>query len=107
MRKAEKVKKESEKNTERNLVRLIEKLDGQCYKLSSAYMLGMPDRLVLMPGGRVWFVETKSEGDSPRLAQKAKHRLLRRLGFKVEVVSTKEQLDIFIHKIVNDGMESI
>ena len=47
---------------------------------------GMPDRLVLLPRGKIGFVEVKAPGKEPRPLQVARHGLLRRLGFKVYVL---------------------
>lgn len=47
---------------------------------------GLPDRLVLLPGGRVWFVEFKAPGGRVSPRQRTVHALLRRMGFRVDVV---------------------
>lgn len=52
----------------------------------------MPDRIVLMPGGRVGFVEAKAPGRKPRPLQEARHRALRRLGFSVYVVDDPDAI---------------
>ena len=53
---------------------------------------GMPDRLVLLPGGKIGFVEVKAPGKEPRPLQVARHGLLRRLGFKVYILDAPEQI---------------
>jgi hypothetical protein len=63
----------------------------------------MPDRLVLLPGGRVAFVEVKAPGEQPRPLQLARHRLLRRLGFKVYVLDGEEQIQQIIKEIGGDA----
>lgn len=73
----------SEKDTERYLRRRIKTIGGEAYKLSCPGANGMPDRLILLPGGKAVFVETKSEGKLPRPLQKARHRELREMGFPV------------------------
>ena len=60
---------------------------------------GMPDRLVLLPGGRMGFVELKAPGRKPRALQLARHRLLRRLGFKVYVIDEINQIDSVLEEI--------
>lgn len=48
-----------EKDIERKLVRLVKLYDGQCLKWVCPGWAGVPDRIVLLPGGRVHFVELK------------------------------------------------
>lgn len=48
---------------------------------------GLPDRIVLLPGGRIYFVELKSPTGTVEPHQTVIHRRLRRLGFEVLVLS--------------------
>jgi hypothetical protein len=50
----------TEKQLEQKLKKEVEKLGGLCLKLTTPGFTGIPDRLVLLPGGKVWFVEVKS-----------------------------------------------
>ena len=50
---------ELEKEVEQKLRRMIEKHGGLCLKWVCPGWAGVPDRIILMPGGRVLFVETK------------------------------------------------
>ena len=68
-------------------------------KLVSPSMVGLPDRIVLFPGGKVSFVELKAEGEKPRPLQKAVHRLLEGLGFTVYLVSSKSEVLSYVEKI--------
>ena len=52
----------------------------------------MPDRLVLLPGDKIGFVEIKAPGKVPRPLQVARHRLLKRLGFQVFVLDAPAQI---------------
>ena len=81
-----------EKIIEQELVRAVRARGGICPKLASPGTAGMPDRLVLLPGGRAAFVEVKAPGQKPRLLQIARHRLLRSLGFRVYVIDSTEQI---------------
>lgn len=60
---------------------------------------GMPDRLVLLPRGKIGFVEVKAPGKEPRPLQVARHGLLRRLGFKVYVLDDPEQIGGILDEI--------
>ena len=72
---------------------------GIAPKLVSPGFDGMPDRLVLLPGGKIGFVEVKAPGKEPRPLQVARHGLLRRLGFKVYVLDTPEQIGGILDEI--------
>ena len=88
-----------EKEIERRLVEAVKGMGGICPKFTSPGMNGMPDRLVLMPNGRMGFVELKAPGKKPRLVQELRMRQLRRLGFLVAVVDNAEQIDYVLRRI--------
>ena len=81
-----------EKVIEQKLIRAVKARGGIAPKFTSPGFDGMPDRLVLLPGGRMGFVELKAPGKKPRPLQLARHKLLRVLGFKVYVVDGMEQI---------------
>ena len=93
-------KKDSEKTLERALVEKIRQRGGICLKLQGNMYAGMPDRLILLPGGIAIFVELKSEGINPRKLQLIRHEELRALGFKVFVIDTHEKLTQFLNEQV-------
>ncbi len=74
---------ESEKATEKYLRDEIKKMGGKAYKFVSPGNVGVPDRLVCLPGGRAVFVELKSEGKHSTATQIRQQEKLRELGFKV------------------------
>ena len=59
----------------------------------------MPDRIILMPKGKIAFVEVKTKGEKPRPLQLARHRLLRQLGFQVYVLDDVSQIGGIIDEI--------
>ncbi len=81
-----------ETEVERKLVDAVKSRGGICWKFVSPGTAGAPDRIVLMPFGRIAFVEVKAPGEVPRPLQRSRHRLLRRLGFRVYVIDGKEQI---------------
>ena len=87
-----------EKEIELQLVRAVKKMGGRAVKFTSPGFDGMPDRLVLLPGGKCGFVEVKAPGKKPRALQRVRHEMLKELGFKVYVLVAKEQ----IKEIIND-----
>lgn len=88
-----------EKDIEKELAARVKAMGGIAPKFTSAGFDGMPDRLVLLPGGRMGFVELKAPGKKPRALQLARHRLFRRLGFKVYVIDGIEQIDGVLEEI--------
>ena len=52
-----------EKTIENKLKKAVVKRGGLCVKFVSPSFAGVPDRIVLLPGGQVAFVETKATGE--------------------------------------------
>lgn len=88
-----------EKVIEQKLVKAVKVAGGIAPKLVSPGFDGMPDRMVLMPGGRIGFVEVKAPSEKPRPLQTSRHRLLRRLGFCVYVLDDAEQIETILREI--------
>lgn len=88
-----------EKTIEHDLVMEVKRVGGLALKFVSPGFDGVPDRLVLLQGGKMGFVEVKAPGKHPRPLQEARHRLLRRLGFKVYVLDGIEQIGGIIDDI--------
>lgn len=88
-----------EKEIEKKLTQAVKHMGGICPKLVSPGFDGMPDRIVLLPKGHMAFVEVKVPGESPRPLQMARHRLLRRLGFRVYVLDSAEQIGGILDEI--------
>lgn len=82
-----------ETEIEKKLVRKVKAKGGIAPKFVSPSYAGMPDRLVLLPGGVFAFAELKAPGKKPRPLQVARHRMLRSLGFKVYVIDGTEQIE--------------
>lgn len=90
---------ESEKVIERKLAEAVKANGGMCIKLLCDNLLGLPDRMVLMPHNKIAFVELKTTGQKPRRIQVFMHNKLRNLGFRVEVIDTVEGVNNFINNI--------
>lgn len=82
-----------EKTLEKKLVKAVENINGWAIKLPAVYVSGIPDRLVLLPKGVLFFVEMKRKGERPRKLQTIVHNRLERLGFKVYVIDTEQQIN--------------
>ena len=81
-----------EKDLETRLTRAVRKNGGLALKFVSPGMAGVPDRLLLFPGGRIAFAEVKAPGEKPRPLQIHRMEQLRKLGFRVYVVDSEEKI---------------
>ena len=81
-----------EKFIERNLIQAVCRMGGLAPKFISPGWAGAPDRLVLLPGGRLAFVEVKAPGKTLRPLQVKRKGQLEALGFRVYVIDRLEQI---------------
>lgn len=80
----------SEKVFERTLSKYVDDTGGMAVKLLSQLLRGLPDRMFLLKGGQVVFVEFKSTGKKPTKIQEYVHKRIQALGFLVLVVDSVE-----------------
>ena len=90
-----------EKEIEKKFALAVKKAGGIAPKFVSPGYAGMPDRLVLLPDGVIAFAELKAPGQKPRPLQEARHRLLRRLGFRVYVIDSEDQIGGMLHELLS------
>lgn len=89
--------KEREKDTEPYLCEQVRQLGGRAYKFISPGCAGVPDRIVILPGGHIFFVETKSEGRTSTALQRKIQRELRKLGCTVySDIDTKQKVNAIL-----------
>lgn len=93
-----------EKDIEKKFIKAIRHVDGIALKLVSPSFNGIPDRLVLMPKGKIGFVEIKDRGKKPRALQISRHNMLRQLGFKVFVLDDVDDIEKIIKEIGGDDL---
>lgn len=93
-----------EKTVEQYLRKQVKKAGGLALKLVCPGFTGVPDRLILLPGGQMCFAETKDAGKTPRPRQKRVHGMLRELGFWVFVPDSKEEVDRMMACIQEDPL---
>lgn len=91
-----------EATIERKLVSAAKLRGGICPKFVSPGFDGVPDRIVLLPGGKIGFVEVKALGKKPRPLQTARHKTLMKLGFRVFVIDSPEQIGEVLDEIENN-----
>ena len=88
-----------EKDIEKYLREKVKTSGGKAYKFVSPGNSGVPDRLVLLPGGRISFVELKAPGKTPTPLQIVQHKKINDLGFRVFVIDSKKGVDEFLRAI--------
>lgn len=76
----------------------VQEYGGLCIKLNALWYVGIPDRMLLLPHGRVFFVETKTKDGIVSDMQQWWHTKLRVLGFRVAVLWTVEQAEGFLSR---------
>lgn len=86
----------SEKSLERYLVEHVERLGGVCLKYYNPNVVGYPDRVILMPGGSVTWVELKGADGRLSELQKLRVRQLRAMGHAVNVCATRNDIDALL-----------
>lgn len=88
-----------EASIEEYLRRTVEVQGGVCIKLSPVGLRGVPDRLIVLPGPRVVFVELKRPkgGVISALQHWWRDRLVR-LGCEHEFVKTRAEVDALLEK---------
>lgn len=64
-------------------------------------MAGVPDRLVLLPKGRLYFVELKAPGKTLRPLQLKRKKQLESLGFEVYVIDSYKKIEVFLQEVVD------
>ena len=93
----------NEKIIERKLIKAAKNMGGLALKFISPGYDGVPDRIVLFPGGRIAFVEVKAPGKTLRPLQVRRKRQLESLGFKVYVLDDPGQIEEILQSIGGDA----
>ena len=91
-----------EKTVESKFTSAVKAKGGLAVKFTSPGLNGMPDRLVMFPGGRIAFVEVKAPGETPRPLQRSRLKLLRRLGFKAFVLDNTSDIPKIIEEVMQN-----
>jgi hypothetical protein len=82
----------TEKYIEQKLMAAVKDMGGIAFKFTTPGINGVPDRLVLLPHGKLVFVELKAPGKKMRPLQVRRKRQLERLGFLVYCIDSAEQI---------------
>ena len=88
-----------EKTVESKLVKAVKSMGGLAPKFISPGLDGVPDRLVLLPGGKMAFIELKAPDKNLRPLQVRRKRQLESLGFLVYCMDRPEQIGVILSEI--------
>ena len=92
-----------EKTIETKLVQAVRAKGGLAPKFTSPGFDGVPDRLILLPGGKVAFIELKAPGKTLRPLQVRRKRQLEALGFSVYCIDRPEQIETVLLEFGGDA----
>lgn len=89
-----------ERDVESYLRDRVKTVGGKAYKWTSPGNSGVPDRIVILPGGAITFVELKAPGGRPTKLQLVQHKHLRDLGCDVRIIDSKEKVDELLQELI-------
>lgn len=91
-------RKELEASLEAHFNRSVRLIGGRAVKLAPTEK-GVPDRLVLLPGGRVFLVELKTDIGRTSAAQDLWHERAAALGTVVQVLVGRYGIDLWLRQV--------
>lgn len=91
----------SERYIEELLIKEVKNLGGAALKFTSPGNAGVPDRIVLMPPGKLYFVELKSSSGKQSKLQAFWQKVLERMGFKYYLINSPEGVKDFINDVTD------
>lgn len=97
----------TEKQVEARLKKRISEIGGTALKFVSPGCSGVPDRIVLLPGGRIVFVELKKPGGTLSPLQVAMRNRLLKLGFSYCLIDSYEKVEELVHEISSTQLSAI
>lgn len=97
-----------ESAVEKYLKQVVEKrLGGECLKFTSPGRRHVTDRIVILPGGEVWFIETKAPGKTPRPGQVRFAKRLKELGALHATLDSKSKIEDWAVAPVEEGWRNL
>lgn len=82
-----------ETTIEQALIRAVHAHGGLCWKFTSPGLAGVPDRIIILPGGHVGFIELKAPGKKPRPLQTHRLGQLHALGATALTIDHPDQIE--------------
>ena len=92
--------KMEEASIEKRLKNEVEKIGGKSLKFVSPGTTGVPDRIVLLPHGKLIFVELKATGKKMSPIQEYRAKEYRALGFDVRCINSIEKIKELIQEVI-------
>ena len=80
-----------EKQIEAGLRKQGNKMGGLLYKFVSPGNDGVPDRVAILPGGRIWFIELKADGGRASDLQKWQIKQIKKRGANAAIIRGKQE----------------
>ena len=96
---------DSEKRVEALLVSGVKQMGGLAYKFVSPGNSGVPDRIILMPGGKIYFVELKREDGQLTNLQKRQINRIQKLDCQVDVLHGMVEVSNFLLRLQAEQLE--
>lgn len=84
---------------EKHLVQKTQDCGGWCLKFTCPGIAGVPDRLIILPGGKIGFAELKAPGKKPRPLQQSVIRTLYRYGCRVATIDNLKSAEGFVRRL--------
>jgi hypothetical protein len=95
-----------EAEIEKRLKNGIRQIGGRCYKFVSPGNDGVPDRIVVLPGGRIVFVELKTETGRLSPLQRIQITRLQELGTDVRVLKGLTEVNQFFEEMKSNAIHT-
>lgn len=96
---------DSEKRVEALLVSGVKRMGGVAYKFVSPGNSGVPDRIILMPGGKIYFVELKREDGQLTNLQRRQINRIRKMDCRVDVLRGMVEVSNFLLRLQTEQLE--
>lgn len=96
-----------EQEIETRLKEEVERAGGLALKFISPGTAGVPDRIVLLPGKDIYFVELKAPGEQLRPLQLKRKKQLEDLGFKVYVIDSIQAVGSFMREVMPSEVHTV
>ena len=96
-----------EQEIETRLKEEVERAGGLALKFISPGTAGVPDRIVLLPGKDIYFVELKAPGEQLRPLQLKRKEQLEDLGFKVYVIDSIQAVGSFMREVMPSEVHTV